>query len=607
MSQPGIPKRPYTECPDIAALQKEIEAHLHSHNEVSNKPMELVCFLYMMEHLSRVCRVIKSPGGNGLLVGVGGSGRQSCARLACFLADFSVFQIEIAKGYDMLAFREDMKKMLIQAGGNGEHTVFLFNDSQIKDEGFVEDINNLLNTGEIPNLYPQDKRVEIAEMVRAAARTEGKAPDGTPMQLFGYFIERCSNLLAIALAFSPIGDAWRARLRQFPSLVNCCTIDWFTEWPADALRNVAQKFLSTVEMPDSRREKCVEMCQLFHTSTFDLAERMMSSLKRRFYVTPTAFLELISTFKNLIGTQQKAVGDLRDKYTGGLDKLGTTEQSVEIMKEELIALQPQLVEKNKEVGEMKVIVTEQKGDAEKVAEVVGKEKAEADKQAAEANAMKEDVEADLAEAMPALEAAMEALNTLSKKDIDEVKALKKPPGAVRLVLQCVCILKGIKSVKGKDEDGKAFDDYWPNSTKMVADSGFLASLQTFDKDAIPAPVVKKIAALLPHDDLQPERVKSVSSACYGLIQWVRAMETYDRVAKVVEPKKKQLAIVLEEYGKVMEALAIKEAELKEVMDKVHGLEMKLAGLVAEQNNLAFQVDLCAKKLDRAENLITSLS
>jgi dynein heavy chain len=123
---------------------------------------------------------------------------------------------------------------------------------------------------------------------------------------------------------------------------------------------------------------------------------------------------------------------------------------------------------------------------------------------------------------------------------------------------------------------------------------------------MPAPVIKKIAALLPHDDLQPERVKQVSSACYGLIQWVRAMETYDRVAKVVGPKKIQLAAVLADYEVVMQALAVKEAELKEVMDKVHGLEMKLAGLEAEQENLAFQVDLCAKKLDRAEKLIESL-
>jgi dynein heavy chain len=605
LSPAAAPKRAYVECMDFEFLQTTVEGHLEQYNNFSTKRMDLVMFLYAIEHLARVARVVRT-GGNVLLVGVGGSGRQSVTRLAAFMADYEVFQIEVAKGYGMQAFRDDMKALLTKAGGKGDKYVFLFTDSQIKDEGFVEDINNLLNTGEIPNLFPADERVQIAEMVRAAARQEGKAPDGTPMQLFGYFVERCSNLLAIALGFSPIGDAWRARLRQFPSLVNCCTIDWFTEWPADALQNVAQKFLSTIEMPDERREKCVEMCQLFHTSTFALAEKMFSSLKRRFYVTPTAFLELINTFKNLIGKQQKAVGDLRDKYTGGLDKLGTTEQSVEVMKEELIALQPQLVEKNKEVGEMKVVVTEQKGDAEKVAAVVGEDKAKADKQAAEANAMKEDCEADLAEAMPALEAAMEALNTLTKKDIDEVKALKKPPGAVRLVLQCVCIIKGLKSVKGKDDEGKAFDDYWPASTKMVADSGFLGSLQTFDKDNIPAPVVKKIAALLPHDDLQPERVKQVSSACYGLIQWVRAMETYDRVAKVVGPKKAQLAIVLEEYGVVMEALAVKEAELKEVMDKVHGLEMKLAGLEAEQENLAFQVDLCAKKLDRAEKLIESL-
>ena len=43
------------------------------------------------------------------------------------------------------------------------------------------------------------------------------------------------------------------------------------------------------------------MCQMFHMTTFALAEKMMSSLKRRFYVTPTAFLELINTFKTLIG------------------------------------------------------------------------------------------------------------------------------------------------------------------------------------------------------------------------------------------------------------------------------------------------------------------
>ena len=92
LSQPAAPNRPYTECPDIPTLQTTVESHLEQYNLMSTKKMDLVCFLYMLEHLSRVARVIKTPGGNALLVGVGGSGRQSCSRLACFLADFDVFQ-----------------------------------------------------------------------------------------------------------------------------------------------------------------------------------------------------------------------------------------------------------------------------------------------------------------------------------------------------------------------------------------------------------------------------------------------------------------------------------------------------------------------------------
>lgn len=48
------------------------------------------------------------------------------------------------------------------------------------------------------------------------------------------------------LCFSPIGDDFRRRVRMFPSLVNCCTIDWFFEWPEDALATVATKFISSI-------------------------------------------------------------------------------------------------------------------------------------------------------------------------------------------------------------------------------------------------------------------------------------------------------------------------------------------------------------------------
>jgi len=58
----------------------------------------------------------------------------------------------------------------------------------------------------------------------------------------------------VVLCFSPIGEGLRNRIRNFPSLVNCTTIDWFSEWPQDALDSVAKRFLSTIELDPKVRE-----------------------------------------------------------------------------------------------------------------------------------------------------------------------------------------------------------------------------------------------------------------------------------------------------------------------------------------------------------------
>ena len=112
----------------------------------------------------------------------------------------------------------------------------------------MEDINNLLNTYEVPNLFPSDEKAELMEMVRPVAKAENKLKEGTPAQLYSFFVEKCKKNLHIVLAFSPIGESFRTRVRMFPSLVNCCTIDWFQEWPQDALLWLARKFLNSIDM-----------------------------------------------------------------------------------------------------------------------------------------------------------------------------------------------------------------------------------------------------------------------------------------------------------------------------------------------------------------------
>ena len=89
----------------------------------------------------------------------------------------------------------------------------------------------------------------------------------TPTELWSYFVTRVQSKLHIVLAFSPIGSEFRDRLRKFPSLVNCCVIDWFSAWPKDALVSVARKFLGKVEIAEDARESVVTMCQQFHLAS----------------------------------------------------------------------------------------------------------------------------------------------------------------------------------------------------------------------------------------------------------------------------------------------------------------------------------------------------
>lgn len=152
----------------------------------------------------------------------------------------------------------------------------------------------------MPNIFPNDEKVAICEAARPFARAiYGKAAgDMNQNDLYAFFLGRVRQNLHIVLAFSPIGDAFRDRLRKFPSLINCCAIDWFTAWPQDALVAVAKKFLADVKFEsESHRQAVEDMCQGFHTSVMVLSEQFMSQLRRRTYVTPTSYLELILAFK----------------------------------------------------------------------------------------------------------------------------------------------------------------------------------------------------------------------------------------------------------------------------------------------------------------------
>mmetsp|Transcript_20667 Transcript_20667/g.31547 ORF Transcript_20667/g.31547 Transcript_20667/m.31547 type:complete len:130 (-) Transcript_20667:269-658(-) len=121
--------RIYKQIVDLNQLVNRIIEYLEEYNGSVKTQMKLVMFLDACDHVSRITRVIRQPLGNALLLGVGGSGRQSLSRLSTYLAGYQLFQIEVVKGYGMQNWREDVKKALLQAGVQDKQTSFLFVDT----------------------------------------------------------------------------------------------------------------------------------------------------------------------------------------------------------------------------------------------------------------------------------------------------------------------------------------------------------------------------------------------------------------------------------------------------------------------------------------------
>lgn len=252
-----------------------------------------------------------------MLVGVGGSGRSSMAKLAAGLnvPVMTTFQIEITKSYREKEWHEDIKTLLKKCALDDEVVQFLFGDNQIVLESFLEDINNLLNSGEIPNLFLADEKVQIIEELTDRAKAAG-VPN-TRENIYAYFVQLCRERLHIVLAFSPVGSSFRMRCLQFPSIINCATIDWYNFWPKEALYDVAIRAYEDVAKSleiENDLAVLAEASVHLHKTVSDASDMFYNELRRKNYVTPTSYLELVKTFVEELKKQKSIIPVKINRY-----------------------------------------------------------------------------------------------------------------------------------------------------------------------------------------------------------------------------------------------------------------------------------------------------
>eukprot|EP00306_Pavlova_sp_CCMP459_P002806 CAMPEP_0185179034 /NCGR_PEP_ID=MMETSP1139-20130426/31803_1 /TAXON_ID=298111 /ORGANISM="Pavlova sp., Strain CCMP459" /LENGTH=3023 /DNA_ID=CAMNT_0027744869 /DNA_START=1 /DNA_END=9072 /DNA_ORIENTATION=+ len=598
----GVGDKIYDKVSTFADLSATLTQALAEYNE-TNAAMNLVLFEDAIRHVCRISRIIESPGGHALLVGVGGSGKQSLSRLAAYASTFTVFQVVISATYGVNELKADLQVMYRKAGLKGEPIAFLFTDQQIADERFLVYLNDLLSSGEIPGLFPPEDQDDIINAVRPFVKRAGLADSRE--NCWSYFISQVRANLHAVLCFSPIGDPIKVRTRRFPALVNCVVIDWFQPWPEDALLSVSKRFLGELDLGTPEQKEAVIGFMPYSFVAVNEASRLYIEQERRYnWTTPKSFLELISLFKSMLAKRREETNASIQRLSNGVTKLESTAGEVGQLEEELKVKQVEVEEKKIQVDAMIPKLESEKAKAADEAAKANKIAAAAAEKEVAVSEMKIKIEKDLAAAEPALLKAAAALDSLNKKDLGELKSLAKPPAGIDDVTgACVYLLH--PGGKGK------IDASWKASQQLMKDvNKFLDELLKYkdkiDNGEIPKQNFKNIRPLLEKEWFNVETMRSKSSAAAGLCDWVLNITVYWDINENVEPMREAAANAVTQLEEAIQAkndaIASKEAAEATVAE----LTAAYNAAVKEKEEVIAQAEAFMRKIGLAQRLMSAL-
>ena len=325
--------REYEEIADFGKLRRALE---EKSEEFSST--KIIFFDEAIFHTLRIARVLRQPRGSIMLIGVGGSGKQTLTRLASFILGAQNKNIEITKDFGPEAFREFIKGIKLLTGCEQQPVTFLFTDNQIVHQSFLEDINSLLNSGEVPNLWEPEEKKKIIDDVRELCLKKGR-PD-QPDVIYQTFVEEVRQNLHLVLCMSPVSDKLRVHCRQSPSLVDCCTLDWFASWPEDALASVSAQLLQDLPIEAAVKAPVIELTKAVHAQSLALAVNFDLQFKRKVYNTPKSFLDFIKLYQKAFFEKKEEQAAQLHRLSNGLTKLEQANTQVAQLKVALKELQP---------------------------------------------------------------------------------------------------------------------------------------------------------------------------------------------------------------------------------------------------------------------------
>lgn len=568
----------------VSGLLTEIVAR-----QTINLPADLRLFDDAIRHVCRIARVLGQSQGHILLLGAAGLGKRTLTKVATVACNFRYMEISTEK--DAL---EKFKCALRQSGAApGRPTVLILTESALSSERLLVAVNDIMlgeRAADLAVFSPGELDLLLA-VLRAPAGDAG-VPDNRA-SLLEFFSDRVRENLHIVLATPQVGTI----VHRFPSLANYCSVNWLHPWPRDALVGMALDAFKDLGAKPFLVESLAYHAAEAHALADEVSTRYRTETKRSHFSTPKTFLEFIARYRDMLGKERSKILEEYERVGMGMKLVNSTVAEADSLR---ISLREKLEEISAQAAQTEgllVKLARQRCETRASQEATSDIQAKVESNARDVASLRKAIEKGIAEMKPAMEVAANAVASLNKDNIAEIKAHSAPPDGVHAVT------KAILAIAFQETS----DFSWNAAKKMMARvEPFKSLLGSFQVESISPEIIARVDPIVKDPEFDFDRLQAKSIAAAHLCRWATSTIAVYRMHTKTKPLRERLAQALQAEESLVEdsaRLQLNYQRSSERLDHLHEAFMKAT---EEKNRLTAENQEVEDRLLSAKRIGASL-
>ncbi|TRY83670.1 hypothetical protein DNTS_027964 [Danionella cerebrum] len=558
-----------------------------------NRELDVLLFPEVLDFLSRVDRVLSSPGGSMLLAGRSGVGRRTATSVVSHMHGAMLFTPKVSRLYSLKQFKTDLKTVMQTAVLEGQQVVLLLEDHQFVHPSFLEMVNSLLSSGEVPGLYSTEELEPLLTPLKDQA-----AQDGFTGPLLSYFSHRVQQNLHVVLIMDCTNEHFTINCESNPALYRKCSVQWMESWSDSSMKKIPEMLLSRMEGDEEKngeQQKKKKKSASVHAELYRSFLAIHESC-RQFRATPSHYLSFLQVYQSIYSSKRQELTQKQQHLQAGVAKLNEAKALVDDLKrraaEQSILLKIKQAEADAALQEITLSMQnagDQKTEMEKLKERMAHEVSKTEER-------KKKIDEELREVQPLVDEAKQAVGNIKPESLSEIRSLRMPPDVIRDILEGVLRLMGI------------FDTSWVSMKSFLAKRGVREEIATFEARNITHEIRQSVEELLHKNkaSFDPKNAKRASAAAAPLAAWVKANVQYSHVLEKIEPLEREHATLMENLRKTESRKNRLEKQLNSVGEKVLELKEKFQCRTTEAAKLESEVSRAQETISAAEKLLQQL-